>query len=71
MIVLTKDTIVSSVELGLCVSIAYVLCWVVYTRCFHPLAKVPGPWLASVTRSASIPSLLLVCLTCRMLLVGI
>jgi hypothetical protein len=25
--------------------------WVVYTRRFHPLANVPGPFLASITRA--------------------
>lgn len=28
----------------------YSVGWIVYTRFFHPLAKVPGPWLASVSR---------------------
>lgn len=28
----------------------YSLLWVVYTRAFHPLHKIPGPFWASVTR---------------------
>lgn len=28
----------------------YCVGWIVYTRLFHPLAKVPGPWLASISR---------------------
>jgi hypothetical protein len=28
----------------------YSIIWVVYTRIFHPLAKFPGPYLASITR---------------------
>lgn len=34
----------------LSLSAAYWICWVVYARTVHPLAKVPGPWLASITR---------------------
>ncbi|KAI0022515.1 cytochrome P450 oxidoreductase [Xylariomycetidae sp. FL0641] len=30
---------------------AYVVGWIVYARNFHPLSKVPGPWLASVSRT--------------------
>lgn len=26
------------------------LAWIVYARCFHPLAKYPGPFFASITR---------------------
>lgn len=54
MVFLTEAVIVTTLESGICLSITYVLCRIVYTRCFHPLAKVPGPWLASVTRAVSI-----------------
>ena len=27
-----------------------ILGWLAYTRLFHPLARVPGPFLASLTR---------------------
>jgi hypothetical protein len=27
----------------------YVIGWIVYCRFFHPLARVPGPFLASIT----------------------
>ncbi|KIY01582.1 uncharacterized protein Z520_03134 [Fonsecaea multimorphosa CBS 102226] len=30
--------------------IIYWLLWIAYTRLFHPLSNVPGPWLASVSR---------------------
>jgi hypothetical protein len=30
--------------------LAGIIGWIVYARCFHPLAKFPGPLLASVTR---------------------
>jgi hypothetical protein len=30
--------------------LAGIIGWVVYARCFHSLAKFPGPLLASVTR---------------------
>lgn len=30
--------------------VLYSMSWIVYTRFFHPLAKIPGPWLASVSR---------------------
>jgi hypothetical protein len=26
------------------------LAWIIYARCFHPLAKYPGPFCASITR---------------------
>ncbi|KAI0482569.1 cytochrome P450 oxidoreductase [Xylariaceae sp. FL0804] len=29
----------------------YCLGWIVYARTLHPLSKVPGPWLASVSRT--------------------
>jgi len=32
-----------------CSSFASLLLYVVYQRCFHPLAKYPGPFLASIT----------------------
>lgn len=31
--------------------VTYWLLWIVYARCFHPLSKLPGPWLASVSRT--------------------
>lgn len=30
--------------------IVYVVGWAVYTRFFHPLAGIPGPFAASITR---------------------
>ncbi|KAL2396868.1 Cytochrome P450 monooxygenase gsfF [Exophiala dermatitidis] len=30
--------------------VIYWVLWIVYTRNFHPLHKIPGPWLASVSR---------------------
>ena len=30
--------------------LVYVVAWVIYTRYFHPLAKYPGPFFASVSR---------------------
>jgi len=30
--------------------VVYGIVWVVYARHFHPLSKIPGPWLASVSR---------------------
>ncbi|KAF2970786.1 hypothetical protein GQX73_g2847 [Xylaria multiplex] len=30
--------------------VAYWVGWIIYARNFHPLSKVPGPWLASVSR---------------------
>lgn len=53
MAILTVAAIALSLRLALCASVVYVVCWIVYTRCFHPLARVPGPWLASVTRAVS------------------
>lgn len=35
---------------GIVVSIGYELCWIVYCRTIHPLAHIPGPFLASVSR---------------------
>jgi hypothetical protein len=29
----------------------YCIAWVIYARTLHPLHKVPGPWLASVSRA--------------------
>lgn len=31
--------------------VVYEAGWIVYSRCFHPLSKIPGPWLASVSRT--------------------
>jgi hypothetical protein len=28
----------------------YEIGWIVYARYFHPLSRIPGPWLASVSR---------------------
>lgn len=28
----------------------YYLAWIIYARTLHPLAKIPGPWLASFSR---------------------
>jgi hypothetical protein len=33
------------------VFIFYWLGWIIYTRCYHPLSKYPGPFLGSVSRS--------------------
>ncbi|KIV93696.1 hypothetical protein, variant [Exophiala mesophila] len=33
------------------VFVTYWLLWIVYARCFHPLRNIPGPWLASVSRT--------------------
>jgi hypothetical protein len=30
--------------------VALELLWIIYARNFHPLADIPGPWLASVSR---------------------
>ncbi|KAI0875612.1 cytochrome P450 oxidoreductase [Hypoxylon argillaceum] len=30
--------------------VVYWVGWIIYARNFHPLSKVPGPWLASVSR---------------------
>lgn len=30
--------------------VLYSLGWIIYARTLHPLAKIPGPWLASVSR---------------------
>lgn len=30
--------------------VTYWVGWIIYARNFHPLSKVPGPWLASVSR---------------------
>jgi len=30
--------------------VTYWVCWIVYARQFHPLRRIPGPWLASVSR---------------------
>ncbi|KAL4739822.1 cytochrome P450 [Aspergillus similis] len=35
---------------ALLVSLAYWISWIIYTRWFHPLAKFPGPFWASVSR---------------------
>lgn len=31
--------------------VGYWIVWIIYARCFHPLAKYPGPFLASISRS--------------------
>lgn len=30
--------------------LCYVVCWVIYARTLHPLSKIPGPFLASISR---------------------
>jgi hypothetical protein len=30
--------------------LAYWILWIIYARTLHPLAGIPGPWLASVSR---------------------
>ncbi|KAI0120995.1 cytochrome P450 oxidoreductase [Xylariales sp. AK1849] len=30
--------------------VVYWAAWIIYAQCFHPLSKVPGPWIASVSR---------------------
>lgn len=40
-------------ELGLmlvALPIVSILVWIIYSRTFHPLAGIPGPWLASWSR---------------------
>lgn len=36
--------------IGPSVFLAYLILWVIYSRTFHPLAHIPGPYLASVSR---------------------
>lgn len=31
--------------------VVYEAGWIVYSRFYHPLSKIPGPWLASVSRT--------------------
>ena len=31
--------------------LAYLLGWIVYCRYFHPLRSIPGPFLASISRT--------------------
>ncbi|KAH7161064.1 cytochrome P450 [Dactylonectria macrodidyma] len=37
--------------LSLVCFLLYWVVWIIYARCFHPLAKYPGPFLASISRS--------------------
>lgn len=37
-------------KIGPLVAVAYTVLWIVYAVTLHPLAKVPGPFWASVTR---------------------
>jgi len=39
-----------SIFFSLVLVLAGLVGWIVYARCFHPLAKFPGPLVASVTR---------------------
>ncbi len=39
-----------SINLLLAFLVVYETVWIVYARFFHPLRKVPGPFLASVSR---------------------
>ena len=41
---------VSSLALLSIVLVSYWAVWIVYARHFHPLSKIAGPWLASVSR---------------------
>lgn len=34
----------------LSLAVTYSLVWIIYARRFHPLAKYPGPFFASITR---------------------
>lgn len=45
---LLLSTPLSALLLGLL--LLYYIAWIVYARHFHPLAKYPGPFLASVSR---------------------
>lgn len=29
----------------------YLVSWIIYCRCFHPLRSIPGPFLASISRA--------------------
>ncbi|KIW60511.1 hypothetical protein PV05_00723 [Exophiala xenobiotica] len=41
---------IRGVLLSLVALVGYWICWIIYARHFHPLSKIPGPWLASVSR---------------------
>ncbi len=37
-------------KVGIAAAVSYLL-WIIYARTLHPLAKYPGPVLASITRA--------------------
>lgn len=51
MALLTKASLGPLILFSALVLCLYWLGWVIYARFFHPLASIPGPWLASVSRT--------------------
>jgi hypothetical protein len=50
MAILGDVTTTKILQLALTIPLGYILLNAVYRRYFHPLAKYPGPFLASITR---------------------
>lgn len=40
----------AAVHIGLLLLPLYIVTWVIYTRYFHPLSRIPGPFWASISR---------------------
>lgn len=40
---------VTSIELLFVGFVAYYVCWIIYTRLFHPYHSIPGPFIASIS----------------------